>query len=248
MGKKGYNVTELSVYPVIERGISHRDWWAHALRYNHVLNIAKIGMNIMDFGSGKGELFETFYRNRYSPKRFLGLDIRKSAIDFNKEKFPKAEWIEEDLVKMETNYGKYWDIITSFEVIEHISKHNAQKFLNNIKRHCNENTIVLISTPCYDEKTGAADNHTYDGGDGRGKAVQEFTYEEMEELLQNNFEIIDKFGTFASQKDYKKHMSTEEDFVWNQLNKYYDSNLMSVIFAPLYPEYSRNVIWKLKLK
>ena len=31
------------------------------------------------------------------------------------------------------------------------------------------------------------------------------------------------------------------------LKDYYDSNLLSVIFAPLYPRYSRNCIWHLKM-
>ena len=34
--------------------------------------------------------------------------------------------------------------------------------------------------------------------------------------------------------------------LFNKLNKYYDSNIISIIFAPLYPEKSRNVMWHLK--
>lgn len=222
--------------------------FAHYLRWTHVLKLADIGMKILDFGCGSGNMYEVFYRNRFKPARFLGLDVRKQTVDKTREKFPQAEWATQDLVNMTESYGKDWDIITSFEVAEHIGKQNVPKFLENIANHCNENTIVLLSTPCYDEKVGAAGNHTYDSGDGRGVAPQELTYDEMKSLLEERFDIIAHFGTFASQKDYKDKLSEKGRQIFDKLCEYYDSNLVANIFAPLVPQHSRNVIWKCKLK
>ena len=106
----------------------------------------------------------------------------------------------------------------------------------------NQFQIDLISTPCYDEKVGAADNHTYDG------AIQEYTFVEAKELFEKHFDIMDVFGTFASQTDYKKEMNEWQQKMFEHLTKYYDSNLVSNIMAPFFPEYSRNCLWKLKLK
>lgn len=245
---KNYNATQLNPDQSFERHVYHRDQFAHYLRWTHVLKIAKLNQKVLDFGCGSGSLYEVFYRNRYSPARFLGLDIRKQTIEKNKEKFPKAEWVTEDLVKMNENYGTDWDIITSFEVAEHIGKQNVQTFLENISNHCNSETLVLLSTPCFDEATGAAGNHTYDSGDGRGVASQELTYNEMKSLLEERFYIVEHYGTFASQKDYKEHLTQAEKEVFDKLTEYYDSNLVANIFAPLVPQYSRNVIWKCKLK
>lgn len=236
-----YNITQLNPNIAFERHVFHRDMFAHFLRWSHVLKIAKIGDNILDFGCGNGNLYEVLYRNRYSPKRYLGLDIRKQTIEKNKARFPKAEFQYQDLIN-NCNYGIDWDIITSFETIEHVGKKNVSKFLDNIKKHCNKNTNVLISTPCYDEKVGAAQNHIYDGG------PQELTYNEMKQLLEERFEIITHYGTFASQKDYKDYMEDWQIKMFNKLSEYYDTNLLSVIMAPFFPEYSRNVIWKLRLK
>lgn len=245
---KPYNMTELDPDTAFERHVYHRDQFAHYLRWTHVLKLADIGMKILDFGCGSGNMYEVFYRNRFKPARFLGLDVRKQTVDKTREKFPQAEWATQDLVNMTESYGKDWDIITSFEVAEHIGKQNVPKFLENIANHCNENTIVLLSTPCYDEKVGAAGNHTYDSGDGRGVAVQELSYDEMKSLLEERFEIVEHYGTFASQKDYKEHLTASEKEVFDKLTKYYDSNLVANIFAPLVPQHSRNVIWKCKLK
>lgn len=251
--KKPYNITELNVLNAIEKGIVHRDYAAHLFRFSHILKIAKIGMNVLDFGCGSGNLAEVLYRNMYKGKEYLGLDIRKKTIESNREKFSKVDWIyfaECDLVKTETTYNPRqgeWDIITSFEVAEHIGKNNVPKFLDNIKRHMGAETKLLISTPCYDEKVGAAGNHTYDSGDGLGIQQQELTFAQMKELLDSRFLIQNVWGTFASQKDYKFYMSKSQDDVFESLSKYYDSNLLSVIMAPMFPERSRNCIWECTL-
>ena len=126
---KNYNTTQLNPEQCFERHVFHRDQFAHFLRWTHVLNIANIGAKILDFGCGSGNLYEVFYRNRYSPARYLGLDIRKQTIEANKAKFPKAEFEVQDLVKIDKNYGVDWDFITSFEVAEHVGKQNVGTFL-----------------------------------------------------------------------------------------------------------------------
>ena len=239
---KEYNTTQLNPESSFERHVFHRDQFAHYLRWSHVLKIAKIGQKIMDFGCGNANLYEVFYRNRYSPERYLGLDIRKQTIEKNKTKFPKAEFKTEDLVNMSTNYGTDWDIITSFEVAEHVQKINVPKFLENIKDHCNENTIILISTPKYDEKVGAADNHIYAGG------PQELTYDELHDIiLSTGFKIEKVYGTFASQKDYKDKMNEWQQKMFDSLSSYYDTNLISVMMAPIMDaDLARNCLWVLK--
>lgn len=245
---KPYNTTDLDPLASFERHVFHRDQFAHYLRWTHLLKLDTRGKKVLDFGCGKGYQYEVLYRNRYAPDRYLGLDIRKQTIDKDKEKFPKAEFDTQDLVKMDTHYGTDWDFIVSFEVAEHVGKDKVPQFLDNIKNHCNENTIVILSTPCYDEKVGAADNHTYDSGDGRGVSPQELTYDEMKTLLSERFEIVAHYGTFASQKDYKDKLSEKGKEIFEKLSAYYDTNIVAVLFAPLVPQFSRNVVWKCKLK
>lgn len=239
---KQYNTTQLNPDTSFERHIYHRDQFAHYLRWTHVLKLAKIGMNILDFGCGTGGLYEVFYRNRFAPKEFLGLDIREKTIEKNKEKFPKAEWQTEDLVKLNKYHGSYWDLICSFEVLEHVNKKNGDKFLKNISLHCNENTTVLLSTPNYDEKVGAAGNHTYDG------MIHEYEYEELKTLLEKYFIIEKTYGTFISIKDYKHLLNGWKLEMFNELKEYFDVNILSNLMAPLFPKQSRNILWKLKLK
>lgn len=245
---KGYNTTDLDPLSAFERHVFHRDMFSHFLRWSHLLKLDPRGKNVLDFGCGKGYQYEVLYRNRHAPARYLGLDIRKQTIEKAKAKFPKAEFETQDLVNMTSHYGTDWDVIVSFEVAEHVGKWKVPQFLDNIKSHCKPETIVMLSTPCYDESVGAADNHTYDSGDGRGVAPQELTYGELKMLLEERFEIFEHYGTFASQKDYKGQLSEKGRELFDRLSAYYDSNLVAVIFAPLFPQFSRNVMWKCKLK
>lgn len=243
----GYNITQLHPETAFEKHVFYRDMFAHYLRWSHVLKLAEIGQKVLDVGCGSGNIYEVFYRNRFNPGRFVGLDIRKQTIEQNKTKFPKAEWQAVDIVK-EALPNDDWDIITSFETLEHVGKQNVATVLDNIKQVAKPNTTILISTPCYDEKVGAADNHTYDSGDGRGVQPQELTYQELKALLEERFEIVKVYGTFASIKDYKHLLTGWQLEMFNHLKGYFDTNILSNVMAPFFPEQSRNCLWVLKLK
>lgn len=246
--KEIYNKTQLTPQQEFERHIYHRDQFAHYLRWSHVLKNAKIGQTILDFGCGTGEMLELFYRNKYKPKQYLGLDIRKQTIDENNEKFEKldfAEFRQADLCQPDLDLGQTFDIITCFEVIEHIGHANADAFLDNIAYHCDENTVVYLSTPNYDPHVGAANNHLL----GPNKEVGEWDHFELQEKLEEYFVIEKKYGTFASIKDYKEDLTGWRKEAFEELRKYYDSNLLSNMMAPMIPaEHARNCLWVLKAR
>jgi 2-polyprenyl-3-methyl-5-hydroxy-6-metoxy-1,4-benzoquinol methylase len=238
-----YNTTDLDPKTAFEKHVFHRDQFAHYLRWTHVLNRIRTGAKVLDFGCGKGNLYEVLYRNRHKPGRYLGLDIRGQTIKANQARFPLAEFEATDLVEMSKDYGTDWDYITSFEVAEHVGRANVGKFLRNIVKHCSPTTTVLISTPVYDPEVGAADNHVVDG------VVGELTVAELAaEITAAGFEVDRRFGTFASQKDIRPVLTNDEHLVYDRLKHYYDTELLSVLFAPLHPDQSRNNVWRLNLK
>ena len=240
-----YNKTQLSPQQTFERHVFHRDQFAHFIRWTHVLKIAKIGMKILDFGSGSGSLAEVLYRNRYKADKYLGLDIRKRTVKIANEKFEKVDWINFEEVDLcgQLNMPNDWDIITCFEVIEHIGKSNGNKLLQNIVSCMNDKTVLLLSTPNFDEKVGAANNHIIEG------QISEYEFNELKDLLTKYFVIENVWGTFASQKDYKNLISEELKDLFDKAHAYYDSNLLSNFMAPLIkPEHARNCLWSLRRK
>ena len=248
---KGYNATDLDPVSTFERHVFHRDQFAHYLRWSFVLRRIKRHERIVDFGCGKGHLLETLYRNQHTPEAYFGFDIRTQTIQKTAQKFPLpwAKFYAVDLVKSEPETFEKMEMnadhVCSFEVVEHIGKQNINRYLDNF-RACGgpQGTTYYLSTPNHDPVVGAAGNHTYDSGDGRGVQPQEFGHEELQQILINNgFIILEKYGTFASVKDYKHLMNEHQKYVFDSLYKYYDSNLISVIMAPMFPEQSRNTLW-----
>lgn len=252
LDKKNYNTTDLNPVTSFERHVFHRDQFAHYLRWTHILKEAKIGETICDFGCGNGNLLEVLYRNKFKQASYVGLDIREKTIEQANEKFGKVDWAEfyaADLIKNDFDYESIEaDKVCSFEVLEHVGKQNADAFMINFKACGNQDALYYISTPNHDPHVGAAGNHTYDSGDGRGVAVQEFTHEELTELFEKHFDIVRKFGTFASIRDYKPLMNEWQTKMFEALKEYYDSNLLSNMMAPFFPEHSRNTLWVLKRK
>lgn len=249
---KKYNTTDLDPETTFERHVFHRDQFAHYLRWTHILKEAKIGEVIVDFGCGKGNLLEVLYRNKFQQAKYIGIDIRAKTIKSAQEKFANVQWASfhcDDII-----FPKYpgvlssleADKVCSFEVMEHVGKQNADLFLTNFLKCGKDTATWYLSTPNFDPSVGAAGNHTYDSGDGRGVDVQEFDHHELQLLIEKYFVIERKFGTFASAKDYKPHMNEWQKQMYDTLKEYYDSNLVSNLMAPMFPEYSRNTLWVLK--
>src|SRR3990167_2466038 len=82
--KNEYNKTQLQVEKAFEKNIFHRDWFAHYLRWTHVLARVKPHITtLLDIGCGNAELLTTLYRNRYLPAKYVGVDVRPRVIEQN---------------------------------------------------------------------------------------------------------------------------------------------------------------------
>lgn len=241
--KTPYNCTQLSPEICFQKHVFHRDQFAHYLRWSFVLRNIELKnppARVLDVGCGSGNLFETLWRNMVRVD-YTGLDVRKRTIANNIEKFKSSslhpQFFCHDITTPLPVQGEF-DYVCSFEVIEHIGRANAPLYLGHMRNVMTEKTLLYISTPNYDPAVGAAKNHI------QNDVVQEFTHIEMKRLLLDaGFEISMKYGTFASKKDIYPLLNVEQKNLYDQLSAYYDTNVMSIMFAPLFPEQGRNCLW-----
>ena len=246
--------THLSIEQAEARGFIHRDYIAHCLRWTHVAKYLHLqarykSARIIDIGCGKDmPLVRMLYTSRLAPKQYLGIEYNKMEIpDMFKNSSFKPELISgtdftkiahDPSVHLKMTDGHYacgyeFNYSTCFEVLEHVEPIKAIEILQHLPKFLSENSVSWFSTPCWDEKVGAAANH-----------VNEMTYQAFGSLLEEmGYKILKHWGTFASIKDYKKQLNGLED-TFDKLREYYDSNYLATIFAPLFPEYSRNCIWE----
>jgi len=241
---RDYDKTHLSIDTAEERVLIHRDYIAHCLRWSHV---AKWLMQrhrykearILDVGCGKEvPLGKLLYSNRMSGACYMGVDM-------NKVEMPEMLATAMTNGKMEVRLRSHCDaselkladmpwrpnLITCFEVFEHVHPAIARRLVINLYDLLVPGGTLFISTPCWNGS--AAANH-----------INETKFDAMGAFLENvGFILDDYYGTFASQRDYWSHLTSEEKAIFARLEQYYDSNLLAVMLAPLHPQYSRNVLW-----
>jgi len=244
------NLTLCDPYQLCEkRKRIHRDYLAHLFRFYFVGRLIKRGMKILDVGAGVGALAETLYRNMLKPEHYVAVEIKDSFIRKLRKLAEKVNFkftiIPSDIRKdlFAANFHEYFDVVCCFEVIEHFESYwDKPEYLTNVleqmKYAVKPEGVILLSTPNYNGKSKAK-NHIY-----------EYTEAELREILEKHgLQIVKQFGTFMSlgrPKQAKQILSECEYEVYSKLYEYYNSSILSVMFAPLHPSKSRNILWVLK--
>ena len=233
--------THLSIDQAEARGFIHRDYIAHCLRWTKIAKDLNLGgkykeADIIDVGCGKDmPLARMLMTNRMAPRNYVGIEYNKMEIPqmfdnttFQPHLIDNVDFTKTDIIEDSFN------VSVCLEVLEHVEPSMAIAILDKIANVVVPDGTCYFSTPCYDEKVGAAKNH-----------VNEMTYEAFGALLEaRGFQIIEHYGTFASQKDYKHQLDDNTKQLYSKLSEYYDTNYLATLFAPLYPSMSRNVLWK----
>lgn len=250
---KEYNTTQLNPAEAFERHVFHRDMFAHYLRWSHVLRFLERGMNVLDVCCADAPLLEVIYRNRFAAKEYCGIDIRAATVGENMQKWsPRVDWArfeQCDIVKgplPTPKNGGEWDLIVFFEGIEHIPHVHGPAIMANLANVMAPHTTMLISTPVFNGS--AAANHIVNG------VRCEYTWEELYALLRLEMDMHPQsfkcWGTFASKSEILPMIAQNSKLleIYERLETYYDSNLVSVMFAPLFAKASRNCMWQVQKK
>ena len=126
-------------------------------------------------------------------------------------------------------------------VVKHLGKKNLYKKARILDIGCGKE-MPLLKTLYTMKMTPKA----YMGIDVNRIQPTDMHRKIMDKMGHDHF--ISRWGTFASQKDIEPQLKGDSlQQAYECLKDYYDSNLLSILFAPLFPKYSRNVIWKLTI-
>ena len=241
-----FDRTDLSIDTAYNTGVIHKDYIAHCLRWTYVCDwLAKTdrrygegprykNVRVFDAGCGKDlQLYKALCSNKMGAiPHYTGVDINKLEMPdkFARRKLPYTLLSETDMLSVPHIDA---ELITSFEVLEHVPFDYCVDAVKHLYNASNDNTTFIVSTPVYDPHIGMAANH-----------INEMTREVFRDVLEEaGWVIKENYGTFASKKDYYNNMTKEHRDVFDELHKYYNSHYISTIFAPLYPQFSRNNLW-----
>lgn len=222
----------------------HRDYAAHFFRWGFMFKkIEYKKTKVLDLGCGQDYPSARVLNFRLPavPALWVGVDLNKitskSGIAWTKfhDEFSFVDRHQELI----SEYGaSSFDVAVCFEVIEHMHPADGLKLLQNAADLVKDEGEFLLSTPVYNGKKMAA-NH-----------LHEYKIDELKELIEKSgrWRVFRRFGTFASWNDIKKVMTVEEKELYEDLNQYYDHEVLSCFLSPKYPDASRNNVWVLKKK
>lgn len=254
---KTVDKTYLSIDTAEDRGFIHRDYIAHCLRWSHVVKRlyerkCYESARILDIGCGRElPLAKLLYSSKLIPQMYYGVDVGPiNGDDLEKitktGKFPQKIWETCNFLELELGDVSTLselehlkldkpNIVTCFEVLEHVEPEMMMRMLEHMKYLTTDDCRYFISTPCWN-RIDCAGNH-----------VNEMLYESLGAAFErHDFHVENVYGTFASIRDYR-HLITETgmDRIFEPLREYYDTNFLSCVFAPLFPAQSRNCLWEL---
>jgi len=213
----------------------NRDYAAHFFRWGwtaRYIHKHPAPITLLDVGCGPDQaLARTLVPSHFRPASYTGVDYNKV------EPFTSTAWVrvlgEFDFTARYAELGTF-DLVTCFEVIEHMPTEAGIKLLAGL-RHClAPGGKIFLSTPVFNG--AAARNH-----------IHEYTIPELQGAIKAaGLRVVKRYGTFASYHDVKKVAKPEEVELLNRLNEYYDGDVTACFLAPLYPDASRNNLWVLE--
>lgn len=242
------DVTCLKTLGFLElRGCIHRDYMSHVLRYNHVVQYLLQGKrhqtaHVLDVGCGReAPLAATLYSMylTHTTGSYTAVDYgpieRPYYLREDRELF-KVTWLPNaDFATVALPQPRY-DLIVMLEVVEHVELWHAYRMLRRARELLAPGGVLFLSTPCYDERMGAADSH-----------VNEMSRRAVRDLLgAAGFTVVDAWGMFASWRDWEPLIDRYAGLrdIVDRLKTYYESNVISCLFAPMFPDAARNCLWR----
>lgn len=172
--------------------------------------------------------------------------IQYFGVDLNKIKpIIKPKWAayhsEFDFIKRypELLEGGPFRMIVNLECLEHMSKPLQEEFTEAMRQSLElDKGRLVMSMPVLHPSGRMAANH-----------ISELPVADTQALLERHgFEVLDRFGTFASWPDVKKAMDKQPELadlrhVYNRLREFYSDSVLSCFLAPYLPDHSRNCTW-----
>jgi len=141
----------------------------------------------LGFGDGYGSNFMKTYAKSVTAVDSLEKNVNLAS---NKYKKPGLEFIEMDGASLDFT-DETFDVVISFQVIEHIQENRLEKYLEGIKRVLKRNGTAFISTLNLTENKKPQQSYTQNPFH-----IKEFTFEEFYLLIRKVFSTSEIQGLF----------------------------------------------------
>lgn len=154
-------------------------WNEHMVRYLFAANFVK-GKVVLDAGCGTGYGADLLASRE--TRTVLGVDISDGAIGYAQTHFRRSKLAFDvmDVTSLRLS-DKQFDVITAFEVIEHLG--DQERFMSEMSRIITKRGLFLVSTPNRGKHQPCASQNPFH--------TREFNLEEFRKLLTKYFRKVE---------------------------------------------------------
>lgn len=224
----------------------HRDYSAHFWRWSFARRFITIKDNVLEVGCGEDKPLSKILTGGAAAhvNHYTGVDLNKLKPSASQRLTFLGEFnFVERYKELLKQRPEGWDVVVNYEVIEHMAVDHGASLLKSMFACTKPGGVLLLSTPVYDGKRHAA-NH-----------IHEYTVPELQTAIEKAGYMVERrFGTFMDIKHIGKAETTISTvdpvkftaavkLVRQGLEQYFDSDAISNIFGPLYPNNARNNLW-----
>lgn len=103
----------------------------------------KGNFSLLEIGTGSG-FFMTFLESEFPKAELVGLEYDPRLVELTKTKVENAKIVQGNAEEFNFDNKKF-DIIVSFQVIEHL--YNPEAMLNSVEKHLKPDGIFIFTTP-----------------------------------------------------------------------------------------------------
>jgi len=171
----------------VEGNTPQRIWLDHIARYQFAAEHC-INKRVLDIACGTGYGSKVLYDA--GAKEIVGIDISKETIDFACARYEGYPLVfqEGDITDIKYD-NNYFDVITCFETIEHVS--NQDKVLLELRRVLQPAGLLIISSP---NRTVTSPNKLMSDPPDNSFHAIEYSTNEFTDFLKKYFLVLDIFG------------------------------------------------------
>jgi ubiquinone/menaquinone biosynthesis C-methylase UbiE len=167
------------------------EYFKHIYAYKYASDFVENKL-VLDLGCGVG-----YGTNELSNKASLaiGIDIWKEGIRYAHKKYNQSHFLIASALNLPFR-DSCFNIVTSFQVIEHIEKKNVIQYLHEIKRVLKNGGMLIISTP--NRKLRLLPFQKPWNPDHK----KEYDAKELDRIIKKVFKNFKILGLFATKKTY----------------------------------------------
>lgn len=160
-------------------------WGEHLSRYQFVASIVE-GRRVLDVACGSG--YGSSFLKRSGASLVVGVDISETAVSYAKKDStePSLAFVRADAESLPFA-NRQFDVVVTFETIEHLA--SPDRFLRECARVLRMGGTIVCSTPFR-----LASRPSWVVKPRNRHHVREYTFSELETLLGESFEAIDRYG------------------------------------------------------